>query len=549
MEYDFDVIVIGSGFGGSVMTCRLAEKNYKVCLLERGKEYGMYDFPKRINDVKNNIFWDPEDNKFGHMEFRDYPESDQMSVTGSGLGGGSLIYANVLYRMPKEYFQSWPKPYTREFLDKYYDRVLDMMECSPYPYGKDSYYTDTPKTKAMMDVANELEAAEDAIAKPVYEQPHLAIRFEGSFPGEQMKNKHGAIQSKCNKCGDCDIGCNIKAKNTLDLNYIYRARYNLENKAEVRTLAEVDIIKPISEGGYQVEYINPKDHSQRTVLRSKKVVISAGSIHSTALILKMKKLGHLNPTSPLLGKRWCGNGDLLGGVVFTDKHLDPTNGPVITGAIRYQYKDYPDGFPHGFYIEDAGIPMGLSWFLAGKEPSPKSFFSTISLSMRYIKDYLAEKLPFLNSSTELNVGDDIARIIDSDEGIRESYVLLGMGRDRSDGEIQLRDSDNKAVVKWDIKGSQLHYDRLRFEMKRIAEKLGGTYIDNPLTNLDKIIAVHPLGGCIIGENEKEAVVNTKAELFGHKDLYVVDGSIIPTSIGPNPSLTIAAMAEHIAEQF
>jgi cholesterol oxidase len=123
-RFDFDVIVVGSGFGGSVMTCRLAEKGYHVCLLERGKKYGMHEFPRRMDEVRNKLFWDPKDDKFGFMEFKDYPESDVISVSSSGLGGGSLIYANVLMKMPAEFFKDWPCGITRSKLNPYYKWAL-----------------------------------------------------------------------------------------------------------------------------------------------------------------------------------------------------------------------------------------------------------------------------------------------------------------------------------------------------------------------------------------------------------------------------------------
>ncbi|RMF93966.1 MAG: GMC family oxidoreductase, partial [Nitrospinota bacterium] len=180
---EFDVIVIGSGFGGSVMTCRLAERGYRVCLLERGREYGMYQFPRRMDEVRNQVFWDPQDGKFGLLELRDYPESDVISVSASGLGGGSLIYANVLMPMPAEFFQGWPGGITREVLDPYYAKVLEMLEASPYPHASDPYYADTPKTTLFQKAAATIQPAPDALEPPTFCYPHLAVRFQGDFPG------------------------------------------------------------------------------------------------------------------------------------------------------------------------------------------------------------------------------------------------------------------------------------------------------------------------------------------------------------------------------
>lgn len=544
MKFDYDFIVIGSGFGGSVMTCRLAEKNYKVLLLERGRQWKMHEFPRRPHEIQQNMFWDPQDSKFGLMEFRDNSESDVMTLTGSGLGGGSLIYANVLYRMPAENFQNWPGGWTREKMDPYYDRVLGIMEAKPYPFEKETYYHHTPKTAALKRVSQELQGNDNA---PDFVLPPLAVRFEGSFPGEQSRNQHGALQSKCNKCGECDLGCNIHAKNTLDLNYIYRAQNLKDSKAEVRTHAEVTRIEKFQDG-YKVSYIIPQMPGDELSFTAKNVVLSAGSVGSTSLLLKMKKQGTLPNLNKWLGKKWCGNGDLLGIVLDAEENLDPTNGPVITSALQYRFANYPDGFPHSMVIEDAGFPIGMAWYLSGKVPQLTGILGSMKLVLKNLKDFILKIFKVSNPGSEINVGDDFAKAIDRADFVRRAFVLLGMGRDRSDGEITLRE-DNQAIIKWKLEKSELHYSRLRKEMKTIAKKVGGIFMDNPLTHLDKVIAVHPLGGCPMGNNEKEGFVNPQGKVFGHEGLYVVDGSIIPTSIGPNPSLTIAALAEHIAEQI
>lgn len=550
MKFDFDAIVIGSGFGGSVMTCRLVEKNYKVCLLERGREWKMNEFPRRIHEIKKDYFWDPQDKNFGLMELRDYTESDLMSVSASGLGGGSLVYANVLLRMPKDYFKGWPGGLTREKLDPYYHRVEKMMEASPYPFETDPYYKDTPKTQALKEAAERLAKPQQSEKKPEFILPPLAINFKGSFPGEQTKNIHGAIQSRCTKCGECDIGCNIHAKNTLDLNYLFRARNKtlFQNAAEVRTHAEVTKIIPIEDGGYEVTYVNPMNKSEVTKLTAEKVILSAGSLGSTSLMLKMKKLGFLPKLNDFLGKKWCGNGDLLGIIIDADRNIDSTKGPVITSAIQYRYQDYEDGFPHGMYIEDAGYPIGLGWYMASKIPSVTGFLQLIKLAYRYTVTYICRLLRINFGNSEVNIGDDFARTFSRDEFFRKSLTLLGMGRDRSDGEIKLRE-DNEPVINWMVEKSQLHYDRLRDQMGEIAKVYNGEFVDNPLTYVDKIIAVHPLGGCPMGDSLQSGFVDSKGEVFGYPGLHVVDASILPTSTGPNPSLTIAAIAEFISDQF
>lgn len=549
MNYDYDVIVIGSGFGGSVMTCRLTEKNYRVCLLERGKKYGMFEFPRRIKEVKEGLFWEPKNHKYGLMEVRDYQESDLISVSASGLGGGSLIYANVLMRMPSEYFEGWPKNITREKLDEFYSIAEDMLDATPYPLSS-PHYQETPKTQLMKDIQHKLKRSDDMIEEINFKLPNLAVRFEGDFPGHQTINKHGALQSSCTKCGECDIGCNIHAKNTLDLNYIHKAKnYKDGTPAQIKTECQVTAIIPLKESeGYKVQYINPKEPEKIEELTAMKVVLSAGSIGSTSLLLKMKKEGHLPNLSSRLGKGWCGNGDLEGTVLYTDHDPEPTKGPVITSSYEYKFKDYPDGFKHGAYIQDAGFPIGWAWYLVGKGPNPRTLLSIIKLIYSFIKSFLIRTLRIKAGKSEINLGDELANTFDNDSFIRKGFMLLGMGRDRNDGEISLRE-DGEPVIKWEMDKSQLHYDRLREQMKEIAKAMGGTYVDNPLTSIDKIIAVHPIGGSCMGDSIEEGVVNEDGEVYGYKNLYVVDASIIPTSVGPNPSLTITALAELIASKI
>jgi cholesterol oxidase len=545
---DFDVVVIGSGFGGSVMSCRLSERGHRVCLLERGKAYGMNEFPRGVKDIRERLFWDPSKGRRGYVEIRDHPESDVTSVSASGLGGGSLIYANVLMRMPAEHFLGWPGGITRETLDPFYDRALEMLEASPYPFESDPYYADTPKTAAFKAAAASLSQPEDATAPPEFLYPNLAVRFKGDFPGHQTLNRQGVLQSRCTKCGECDLGCNIHAKNTLDLNYLARARCTEDTPAEIRTEAEVLRVSPRPGGGYEVVYSKPGQPGERQTVTAARVVLSAGSLGSTGLLLRMKKAGHLPSLSPALGQKWCGNGDLEGTVLFADRDLDPTNGPVITAAVRYQYTPYSDGFPHGAVIQDAGFPAFLAWYLTGRLPSARRWMRTLQFTVRASRRGLMDLLRIGDRRRTLNIGTEIGELIDRDDYVRRTMVMLGMGRDRSDGRVELN-KDGEPVIKWRIRNSRRHYVRVRRVMREFASALGGRFVENPLSRINKIVAVHPLGGCAMADSATEGVVAPSGEVYGHPGLYVVDASILPTSVGSNPSLTITALAEYLAERF
>jgi len=523
----------------------LAEKGYHVCLLERGREYGFNDFPRRIDEFRS-AFWDPKDKLHGLFEVLAHKDSDVFTVTASGLGGGSLIYSNVLMQMDAKCFHGWPGEINRKVLDPYYDKVLKTMAASSYPFN-DPYYADTPKASLLRDALSEIAKDHEATQQPLGFFPRLALCFKGKFPGEQSMNEHGVVQSRCKKCGECNIGCNIHSKNTLDLNYIARAR----NKAllgetgvpaEIKTNAQALDIIPLDDGGYIVRYKDPRVGNSASLkdISSKKVVISCGSVGTTALLLKLKK-SSLPKLSSALGKNWCGNGDLEATILNARKEAMPTNGPVITYAIKYSYSPYPDGFPHGILIEDGGFPRFFAWYIAGKMPSPGASLHL----MKVVWDFMTK---LFKKNPETNIGDEIAKMLDNDDYLRRAVVLLGMGRDRSDGKIELSDED-EAIVKWRVDSSRLHLERQKREFARLAKAVGGKLLLNPITYMDKLIAVHPLGGCVMADTPDRGVVKPDGEVFGYPGLYVVDGSIIPTSTGANPSLTIAAMAERIAEKI
>ncbi len=549
----FDVVVIGSGFGGSVMTCRLAEKGYRVCLLERGKKYGFGEFPRRVNEVKNNLPWDPANKKFGYIEMRYYPGSDAGSVNAAGLGGGSLIYANVLYKVPQDFFYGWPNGIDRKLLDPFYDKAMNMLEGAPYPID-DDYYADNPKAQLMKQAFEKMDDSKGSLRPAKFWYPPTAVRYKGDFPGHQTLNNQGVLQSSCNKCGECDVGCNIHAKNTTDLNYLARAS-NAKllgegcTPAEIRTNAWVQTIKYLADGQYEICYVDPNNQQDIMTITADKVVVSAGSIGSSGLLLQMKRKGYLPNISDKLGHYWSGNGDLEGTVILPKPNGHPTLGSTIATTIDYRFEDYPDGFPHGMLIQEGGFPTFLGWLLAGKAPSPGVIWHSFKMFFTGIKNSVLRLFGNRNASLlDLNLGHEVTQFIDSDRFIRRTLMLLGMGRDRNTGRVYLREDDT-VMINWQMKPSKLHYDRMRREMSKIADALGGKYLDSPLTYAGKMIAVHPLGGCVMADNSSEGVVDSKGEVFGHPGLFVADGSVIPTSLGPNPSLTISAVSEYFASQF
>ena len=294
-ETHFEAIVIGSGFGGSVMAYRLAEAGLQVCLLERGKAYPPGSFPRSPYRMREN-FWDPGEGLYGLYDFWSFHRIH--ALVASGLGGGSLIYANVLLRKDEEWFvkedlarggyEHWPL--TRDDLDPHYDTVEEMMRPQRYPFDQ-APYNDTSKTRAFREAARRLGL------EPFL--PNLAVTFanegEAPVPGEPIREEHGNLHGRtrhtCRLVGECNVGCNYGSKNSLDYTYLSEAK---RLGADLRTGCEVEAFEPHeSGGGYALRYLEHRysedpegrDTTVRTVTADR-LILSAGAIGSTYLLLR-----------------------------------------------------------------------------------------------------------------------------------------------------------------------------------------------------------------------------------------------------------------------
>jgi cholesterol oxidase len=558
MSEHFQVVVVGSGFGGSVMSYRLAEAGVRVCLLERGQPYPPNSFPRSPYRMKRN-FWDPSDGLYGMFDVWSF--RGLAGLVSSGLGGGSLIYANVLIRKDEKWFvqedlraggyELWPV--SRADLDPHYARVEKMMNVQQYPIGQ-SPYDSTPKVLAFRAAAEQL--------KLPWQLLNLAVTFHNpeapAVPGEPIKevhpNYHGRTRYTCRLCGECYIGCNYGSKNTLDYNYLTEAA---RCGAVIRTLCEVRRLEP-REGatGYSLEYVqhdlaraDKKTDTSRlpqTTITCDQLILSAGAFGTPYLLLKNRSA--FPRISQKLGTRFSANGDYLAFMVRSrtqdgsPRLLEPSYGPVITSAIRMDDAldsgGPPDPARRGFYIEDGGYPDFANWLIEAAQ-APGLIYRVLRFGQRYLRGLFG-----WNEDTDLS--EEISQLIGPTKVSMSSVPLLSMGRDIPNGNVFLR--DRYLDVDWKPEASAAYYDRLRRTVRSVADALQAEYRDNPSWYLGQILTAHPLGGCPMGRDQSEGVVNRDGEVFNYPGLFIADGSVMPGPVGPNPSLTIAALADRFADR-
>jgi len=563
----FDAIVVGSGFGGSVMAYRLAEAGLRVCVLERGKRYPPGSFARSPREMRDNL-WDPGRGKQGLFQVWSFGGID--GVVAAGLGGGSLIYANVLIRKDERWFfrrrpdgghDEWPV--SRADLEPHYDRVESMLAPQRLPVDH-SPYDGLAKTAALREAAQALDLD--------WTLPDLAITFGdptgAPVPGEPIRdpsggttdNLHGRTRYTCRLCGECNIGCNYGSKNTLDYNYLTEAD---RLGAELRDRCDVRHIAPRDEGGYVVGYVThvAEDENEDQVggapagarrspevdITADRLILAAGTFGTADLLLKNQ---HRFPgLSDRLGHYVSGNGDLLGvvhdarrteGGRAVPRVLAPSRGPVITSTIRVP--DQADGGSGpGLYLQDGGYPGFVDWLVEATDAT--GVFHRV---LRFVEQLLLNRV---GSTPQPNMDARIAGLIGDARRSSSLLPLLGMGMDTPDGVLSL-DSHGRLSLDWHVDRSSDYFAEAIKTMGDVAASLGGKFSIDPLWHLRRtLVTVHPLGGCSMGVDSERGVVGPDGSVFGYPGLVIADGSVMPGPVGPNPSLTIAALSDRFADSL
>ncbi|NYI43809.1 cholesterol oxidase [Nocardioides aromaticivorans] len=518
-DFDYDVLVIGSGFGGSVTALRLTEKGYRVGVLEAGARFTDADFADNSWDLKKYLYA-PAAGCYGIQRID--MVKDCLILAGAGVGGGSLVYANTLYEPLEPFYKDPSWAHITDWkaeLAPYYDQAKRMLGVVEYPRM-------TPSDEVMKKVAEEMGVGDTFHATPV----GVFFGGPGQAAGEQADDPYfggaGPKRNACLDCGECMTGCRHNAKNTLVKNYLYLAE---QNGAEVHPLTTVTRVRPLAGGGYRVDTRWTKAKlSRRTAVKTftaEQVVFSAAALGTQKLLHRLKAEGDLPNVSDRIG------------------HLTRTNSESILGAIAPEGADVD-------YTE--GVAITSSW-----HPDEHTHIEPV----RYGKGSNAMSL----MQTVLTDGDGpeprwkvwLKELWKERTRVRDLYdvkhwserVVIALVMQSVDNSITT--FPKRVAGKWILSSKQGHGEpnptwipAANDAVRRMARVMGGGTAGGTIGEpFNRPLTAHFIGGCTIGDSPETGVVDGYQRVFGHPGLHIVDGSTISANLGVNPSLTITAQAE------
>ncbi len=515
----YDVVVIGSGYGGGVSASRLSRAGKSVAVLERGREVLTGEFPSRFPDMRNEMRVTGKRMSLGsETGLYDVRLGDDMHVlVGRGLGGGSLVNAGVALRPDPRVFADavWPGQIAQDgLLDEGYRRARQWLAPSPDPKAQE-------QTKF-----RSLEAA-------TQDMPGRAVAPDTVVSYEDGVSAGGVAQSACTRCGDCCAGCNVGAKNTVALTYLPDA---VRHGAELFTLARVRHVEKVADG-WVVHITNMdssiSDDAREITVRAHSVILSAGTLGSTEILLRSREAGL--SLSDRLGEQFSANGDII--------------------AFGYGAKVPVNAIGVGHPLKDGLQSVGASVTGQYEHDDAEDLDKELRVQEGALPSALAPVLPVMFVPNGRLLGALKSLISGVYKGpLASLQTFFAVSHDSASGRIVL--NGDAATISWPEAEKEPVYERLDSVLGEMVGNVGGSYVKNPLAGSvmgHQPATAHPLGGCAMGSDADCGVVDHRGRVFVgsedenstavHQGLYVIDGAVVPRSLGVNPLLTITALAE------
>jgi cholesterol oxidase len=512
VKASYDYIIIGSGFGGSVSALRLAQKGYSVLVIEKGKWFNPEDFPKTNWNLKKWL-WEPRARLFGFFKMTYLNHVTILS--GVGVGGGSLTYANTLPVPKKEFFNSgsWASLYDwEEALKPHYQEAYRMLGAEVNPYLG-------PADEAIKDIAKDLGREQN------FSPTKVAVHFgdPGKDVGDPYFNGQGPDRKGCTHCGACMTGCRFNAKNTLDKNYLYFAQ-----KLGVEILAEREVydVVPLDRGtgstGYEVSFKCSTRRGKKESLIAGGVIFAGGVLGTVPLLLKLKAKGSLPNLSDMVGRNIRTNNESLLVVTSTERNeKDYTKGVAIGSILDVDENSHLEPVKYG---------------------QGSSFFRFLSMPFVHHKWLVFRLLGVVGIALTKPVR--LFKTIFNPRYSESTVIMLFM--QTLDSTLQLKRGSITQLKTAPESGSRP--SGLIPEASNLAKALGNKIKAIPYANIADVLlgtptTAHVLGGAVMGKNETEGVIDKENRVFGYENIMICDGAMISANPGVNPSLSITAISE------
>ena len=509
-DFDADVAIIGSGFGGSVAALRLVEKGYKVVVIEAGSRYNDEDFAKNSFQLKKFLF-------FPRLGLKGIQRIDLlrnvMVMSGAGVGGGSLVYANTLYRPPVEFFKtgSWSEMADwQSVLEPYFDQAERMLGVETNPFF-------SPSDAALKKVAEGMGVGDTFRMTPV------GVHFgeAGKTVADPYFGGAGPARTGCINCGECMTGCRHGAKNTLVKNYLFLAEANGAKVIAERTVTDIEE----QDGGYKIRMRKSSASGMGSQsIRAKQVVVAAGALGTAKLLQRVRSQGHLLGISDRLGYLSRTNSESLLGVVARGKDVDYSAGSAITSSI------FPNENTH---IEAVRYGKGSNFMalLESVAASGKKGQNPNPLRLIWASVKNLHRLPSMYNLRDWSERTLILLVMQSRDNSLRTFMRRGIfGKKLTSAQGHGEKNPSWVPLGHDV-------------ARRLATDMNGTAGAVVTEPFGIPMTAHFLGGCVIGADASQGVVDGYLRAFGQPGLHILDGSTLSANPGVNPSLSITAQAE------